>query len=264
MNKIKIRYINYYGNNYYFESPEFKDGLNIITGSNGCGKSTLSDLIYYALGGTVPQFKKTSDEAHREIVSDDNNHVELYVDINDIEYKLIRKFNSDENNIIIVMNLETEETESLYINRKSAKYIFSDWLLKKLGIPELKLYQGSVSFILGFNDLLRLIYHNQLSDSYYIHKQPDGKSNFVNDSAEIRKIIFEVLTSDVSVEYYSEINNLKLKETSIAAQQSYLEVLRASNEEINSEFGKVNSTHISKKIETLKLQKNLTKKSYIS
>ncbi|WFD08751.1 AAA family ATPase [Tepidibacter hydrothermalis] len=256
MNKFMLRKINYYGQNYYFESPQFTNGLNLITGDNGSGKSTLSDLIYYSLGGTVKQFNPKESEVHKQIIDDKNNFVECYVDINNVSYKFVRKFNSDESNIIIVENIKTQQSDSYYLNRNSEKFIFSDWLLDKLEIPKLKLYQGSKSFILGFNHLMRLLYHHQLSDSYYIHKQPDGKSNYINDSLDIRKTIFEVLTSNASIEYYDSINKLKVLEYKILSKKNLVDAIITTNREINKEFGKSNSKFVQQELDELTAQKN--------
>ena len=73
MGNIKIKSVHYNGDNYYYDSPEFTDGLNIIRGKNGSGKSTLCDLIYYAMGGDVYQFKRDSLTQHKEITTDTNN-----------------------------------------------------------------------------------------------------------------------------------------------------------------------------------------------
>jgi len=257
MNRIFLKNINYYGENYYYESPVFNNGLNIITGDNAAGKSTLSDLIYYGLGGSVKQFNSDKDELHREIMSDKNNYVELYLEVNDSSYKLVRKFNSDESNIIIVGNLDTGESNSYYLHRKSESYVFSDWIIELLGIPQLTLYQGNTPFILGFSNLMRLMYHHQLSDSHYIHKQPDGKSNYVNDSLDIRKTIFEVLTSEASIEYYDSLNQLKILEYKILSKKNLVDALITTNEEINDEFGKSNSIFVQKEIQDLHNQVNV-------
>lgn len=58
MGSLKVNRISYFGNKYYYESPELKSGINIIVGDNGSGKSTLAFFIDYGLGGNVEHFKK--------------------------------------------------------------------------------------------------------------------------------------------------------------------------------------------------------------
>ncbi|MDP1063384.1 hypothetical protein Q6333_30160, partial [Klebsiella pneumoniae] len=71
-------------------------------------------------------------------------------------------------------------------------YIFSDWLLNELNIPAIEIFHSGKNFKIGFNDLLRLIYHNQGTDANIIYK-PADHHNYVSDSVFLRKAIFEVL-----------------------------------------------------------------------
>ncbi|WP_434950499.1 AAA family ATPase [Shewanella sp. HL-SH4] len=61
MGSLKINRVSYFGNEYYYESPKLKNGINIIVGDNGSGKSTFSFFIDYGLGGNVEHFKKNKD-----------------------------------------------------------------------------------------------------------------------------------------------------------------------------------------------------------
>lgn len=88
MGRIKIKDIKYEGDNYYYFNDNFKDGLNIILGENGNGKSTFTYLVIYALGGRVPYFEQDSKAPISVIVNDKNNYVEITLIINDNEYIL--------------------------------------------------------------------------------------------------------------------------------------------------------------------------------
>lgn len=82
------------------------------------------------------------------------------------------------------------ETKVLAIFRREKEpYTFSDWILEKLGITVVELYQGYTTFKINFTDLMRLIYHDQQPDPEFIYKKLDTKSNFVSDSETLRKAI---------------------------------------------------------------------------
>ena len=110
MGRLTIKKVVYQGDNYYYESPDFNDGLNIIVGYNGNGKTTLMNLIYYGLGGSVIEFNKSSEKEnkHKEIFYDDNNYVRLYVEINGKLYILTRYFAE---NYIFVTDISSNETD---------------------------------------------------------------------------------------------------------------------------------------------------------
>ncbi len=56
MGNLVIKKVKYDGEKYYFSSPEFTSGINIIEGDNGSGKSTLCYFIEYCLGGDIKFF----------------------------------------------------------------------------------------------------------------------------------------------------------------------------------------------------------------
>lgn len=88
--------------------------------------------------------------------------------------------------------------------------VFSDWILSKLDIDVFDIVQGTKNFKLNFTDLLRLIYHDQATEVDKIYKEADN-SNFLSDSLEIRKAIFEVLLGKTYNDYYYTLGQYKLK-----------------------------------------------------
>lgn len=211
MGKLAIRRVTYNGQKYYFESPYLNDGIIIIEGENEHGKSTFMDLIYYGLGGKVSGFNKgdvNADNKHNEIYNDLNNYVELEVEINGKVYEFTRTIGF---NTIYIVDSENNVTEcSIYRNSNNDDVIFSDWILKQLGIEVFDIIQGTKKFKLNFSDLMRLIYHDQKTEVDRIFKNPDN-DNFIADSLEIRKAIFEVLLGEIYNEYYSVLGQYKLK-----------------------------------------------------
>jgi len=219
---LRVNKVIYSGQKYRFESEEFDKNIVLIEGDNGTGKSTLCNLIYFALGGEVPSFRKTADKRHDEITSDIDNYVDLFTTISGTNYVLRRYVGDNDITVIpyekattkpvkegeaeeIVINLLSEKTENHPVNRHKGRYIFSDWMLEELGISVVELYHGYSSFKINFSDLMRLIYHDQQPDPENIYKKLDTKSTVVADSEVARNAVFELLIGKSYSDYYDAI-----------------------------------------------------------
>lgn len=220
----------YSGDKYSFESPYLNDGIVIMEGVNGHGKSTFMNLIYYGLGGRVQAFNKNDDndsKKHNEIFYDTNNYVELLIEIDDEKYELTRYIGD---NLIFVVGEDEEVRETCVLRNQSDEHtmVFSDWILGKLNINVFDIVQGTRSFKLNFTDLLRLVYHDQETEVDKVYKEADN-SNFLSDSLEIRKAIFEILLGKTYNDYYSTLGQYKLTmkelEKAQAVMDSYDEFL---------------------------------------
>lgn len=240
MGKLMIRRVTYNGDRYYFESPYLDDGIVILEGDNEHGKSTFMDLIYYGLGGKIPGFNKSDNkvfEKHTEIYNDTNNYVELEIEINGDRFELTRPFN--DNKIYIVDNNQNVTETNISRNCSDNNIVFSDWMLSKLNIDVFDIVQGTKSFKLGFTDLMRLIYHDQKTEVDKIYKNPE-RDNFVSDSLEIRKAIFEVLIGEVYADYYSLLGQYKIKSKEFDENNAILNSYDIFLKEVvNEELGNV-------------------------
>ena len=230
MGRLAIRRVVYSGDKYSFESPYLNDGIVIMEGVNGHGKSTFMNLIYYGLGGRVQAFNKNDDndsKKHNEIFYDTNNYVELLIEIDDEKYELTRYIGD---NLIFVVGEDEEVRETCVLRNQSDEHtmVFSDWILGKLNINVFDIVQGTRSFKLNFTDLLRLVYHDQETEVDKVYKEADN-SNFLSDSLEIRKAIFEILLGKTYNHYYSTLGQYKLTmkelEKAQAVMDSYDEFL---------------------------------------
>lgn len=230
MGRLAIRRVVYSGDKYSFESPYLNDGIVIMEGVNGHGKSTFMNLIYYGLGGRVQAFNKNDDndsKKHNEIFYDTNNYVELLIEIDDEKYELTRYIGD---NLIFVVGEDEEVRETCVLRNQSDEHtmVFSDWILGKLNINVFDIVQGTRSFKLNFTDLLRLVYHDQETEVDKVYKEADN-SNFLSDSLEIRKVIFEILLGKTYNDYYSTLGQYKLTmkelEKAQAVMDSYDEFL---------------------------------------
>jgi hypothetical protein len=230
MGHLRINKLIYSGKLYYFESPHFDRNIIILEGDNGCGKTTFCNLIYFGLGGNVPSFKRNAKkEKHREITSDIDNYVDLYVSIsgekflfrrfideNEIMVTPYREIYTDDpenkNNKILCFEHDAELSSIFRINRsENHPETFSDWLLNKLDFVAVELFYGTSTFRVNFNDLFRLIYHNQQPDPINIYKKIDNDSTLVSDSEFVRKVIFELLIGKSFADLYLSV----LKEKSL-------------------------------------------------
>lgn len=233
MGFLSIRKVEYLGDKYYFESPSLDSNISIIEGPNGTGKSTFFNLIYYGLGGRVEEFDPTSREVHKEVVEDTNNLVRLVIGINGELFTLNRKIR--DNHITVIKssteadNVTTQvEAQTYPLVRREDVTTFSDWLLERLNIPVVDIFQGGKQFKLNFTDLARLVYHNQSADPNGVYKPADS-INFVSDSLEIRRAIFQILVGKTLLGLYEAIGRQKAAERDAQAakgiQQEYKDIV---------------------------------------
>jgi len=212
MGNLIIKKVRYSGEKYSFESPELDNGINIIVGDNGSGKSTFSYFIEYGLGGMIEPFKKEKEDGkklnnskYEQIREDSNNFVKLEILIDNKPYTLKRFIGTndmffEENGIV--------DKLPIIRNADYAPRIFSDWLLDKLDINVFELSLGNSNWLIGFKDLFRLLNYDQDTDSRKIFKAPSAE-NYIADSSIIRKSIFETLIGLTSEEYNIKYNAFK-------------------------------------------------------
>jgi len=203
MGSLIIEKVKYSGDKYIYESPKLSEGINLIVGDNGSGKSTFTYFIEYCLGNSIKYFEKNDTKEYTEIVSDTNNFVQLDILIDSKKYELKRFIGK--NDVLINDNGEI----SIYPIIRNQNIIFSDWLLGELKISISELNMGTYSWKLNFGDLLRLIIYDQDTESKKIYKSPK-ESNFVSESLIIRKTIFEVLLGISSDDYFKKHDELKV------------------------------------------------------
>lgn len=224
MGNLIIKKVQYSGDNFEFISPELSSGINMITGDNGSGKSTFAYLIEYALGGKVKYFNpKEENEKYKEITKDSNNYVLIDLFIDDKPYTIKRFIGHQE---ILVNDGKKIQILPLLRHKENAPFIFSDWLLGKLNITPFELNLGSNLWQFNFNDLFRLLFYDQDTESKKIFKSPSNE-NFITDSVLIRKSIFETLLGISSVDFFKKHDELKAtqreKELANSKLQDFLE-----------------------------------------
>lgn len=229
MGYLSIKQVEYYGKKYYYKSPIFEDGLNIIEGKNRTGKTTLTDMICYALGDYIEQFDFQKECKHTEIFSDTENYIELLIGVNEVNY-FVRRYMKDNNNKIFVK--EGNDFIILDVKRHLDNQVFSDWLLEKLEIQPVEIYQGKYKGKINFTDLLRLMHYDQLTNPAKVYKTARLDGNFISDSIIIRKAIFEILMGQGVIDYYIALNDCVNAEREYQTKKSLSDYFAKSSKQL--------------------------------
>lgn len=135
----------------------FHEGVNIISGQNASGKSTIMDFIFYALGGESIPWKN-------EALLCTDVFIELA--LNSVPVTLRRIINEDHRNPINIFwgDLASSDASSyseweLYpYQRSTSKESFSQVLFRAIGLPELR---GESASNITMHQIMRLMYVDQ-------------------------------------------------------------------------------------------------------
>ena len=135
---------------------EFHEGINIIRGQNGSGKSTIADFIFYILGGEFDNWKDAArhcDEVHAEVQTPRG------------KLTLKREINTSQQPVQVFFGPVEEATESTvegwesFPIRRQANYeSFSQVMFQSMRIPEAR-SDGASNITM--HQLLRLCYSDQ-------------------------------------------------------------------------------------------------------
>lgn len=235
----------YIGKAFHFKTPILPDGLVVIEAENSSGKSTFADMIYFGLGGYVPQFSREGPQLHKEILGDSPNSARITIQVNEQQFVLTRRFDAPQE--IVVSPLAGDQSESFPISRKAGSRIFSDWLLDQLGITPVTLFAGTYSGKLNITDLFRLIYHDQDPDPSRVFKKL-VRENFVSDSRDFRRAIFEILVGQASEKYYEMLGKLRQAETSLTELRAVLRTYRTASSHASSNADDENEVFLKKSL----------------
>ncbi|KGE17224.1 hypothetical protein [Paenibacillus wynnii] len=255
MGRLKVTRVHYMGDKYTYSSLPLEDGINIIEAGNGGGKTTFSGLICFALGDYVQKFDFTKTEVHFEVKNDNNNFVLLEIEINDIPYKIKRYFGKNQN-VVLIQNQNGRE-DSFFLNRQGlpkGQITYSDWLLDKIGIEVVDVWQGATSFKINFTDLFRLIHYDQGTEPKKIYKEHRNENNFISDSGQIRKVIFELLVGHRFSDFYVMLGKLRELEKQRDAQKILVTNFGSLAVEMGYDVGTITSSEILRKVTEDKLE----------
>lgn len=161
---------------------KFHQGVNIIRGENGVGKSTIANAIYYILGGDFTKWLPEIEKCDYIIAEVDLNEKVLTFkrEISRVSMQPMLIFYGDYESAIKDSNSWT-----LYPYRRSTKGdSFSQLMFKALGYPAIETADDEY---ITFNQALRLMYIDQTSPLDELMKDIDF------DSPLIRKTTADLL-----------------------------------------------------------------------
>ena len=135
---------------------EFHEGVNIIRGQNGSGKSTIADFIFFILGGEFDDWKDAAgqcDEVQAEIETS-RGKLTLRRRVEGPQVPILVYFGS----MVDAMESSIESWERFPIRRQANRESFSQVMFRSLKIPEAQ-SEGAANITM--HQLLRLCYSDQ-------------------------------------------------------------------------------------------------------
>jgi len=174
------------GNGRFVYDETYHVGVNIIRGKNSSGKSTITDFIFYLLGGENVEW--TDEAASCDWVSGEIN-------LSCMILSLRREIKKDETPAIAICDGPLSETLKSQVgwssygrSRSSQKESFSQFIFDRLGLPQTKSADSQTNITMY--QVLRVIYGDQSTDSTSIlrkERQPFA------DRQDIRSSVGEML-----------------------------------------------------------------------
>jgi hypothetical protein len=163
----------------------FHTGINIIRGENSSGKSTITDMIFYVLGGEHVEW---TDEAAS------CDWVFAEIEVSDYTFSLRREISEEPLSIAVCEGRLSETVSSdagwsHYGRQRSAtKESFSQFMFEKLGLPETRSDDSHANVTMY--QVLRLIYADQNTDCTSIFRR---ERQAFADRQDIRRSVGEML-----------------------------------------------------------------------
>ena len=177
------------GNPAYDE--KFHQGVNIIRGQNGSGKSTIADFIFFALGGEFEDWKEAAglcDEVQAEIETS-RGVLTLRRRVGKAQEPMLVYFGS------MADGLEStiESWERFPIRRQSNRESFSQVMFRSILIPEAQ-SEGAANVTI--HQILRLCYSDQRTPAWRLFRFE------LFDTRSIREAVGDLICGISSYELY--------------------------------------------------------------
>ena len=196
----------------------FNNGVNIIAGTNGSGKSTIADLIFYGLGGDVTRWKEYSlrcDYTLAEIETN-NGTITLKRDISEATQQPMHLYFGS---LASASTSPQNDWRRYNYKRTDKNQSFSQVLFRALGIPE-AISEGSSNITM--NQILRLIYVDQMSSIQRIFKD-----DVTRDTPETRQAVSDLMCGIGGYELFDKELELREKNKSFSELTTRLRNLMA-------------------------------------
>lgn len=195
----------------------FHRGINIIRGDNSVGKSTIMDLIFFALGGDLREERWNAQAA-----SCDGVFIEISINNNPLTlHRAIDPSGRPPMAIIAGTYESAFEPSAAWsqygVTRNQNKYSFSQQLFELMSWPH---HQTDDSSNLTMHQVLRLIYVDQDTPVSKILKYEPSM-----DKPSMRQAIGEFLLGVDDLETYSLRQNISKAENEFSKLQGQLEAI---------------------------------------
>lgn len=222
---------------------QFHEGINIIRGDNSSGKSTISEFIFYSLGGENPRFNKDHlrcDWVFAEIKV--NEHIiTLKREVKNTPRVPISVFTGTFEESILN---STDKWLKFEYSRAESRKSFSEFLFDLLKLP--KVVPGLESLVTS-HQLLRILYGDQMTPTNAIFRS-DTFDRFI-----IREAIGDIICGLYDIASY------ELKQTIERLEKEY-EYFRNQYSEIVRFFKNtdrpLNKEAIFKKVSELRIERD--------
>lgn len=173
---------------------KFHSGLNIIHGSNGSGKSSILDFIFFALGGNLTKWKPVAQSC---------DTVFAEVSANGTKLSLRRDVSTDNNQPMFIyfgglqegLEATADGWQRYPYSRNDHSRTFSQVLFRALGLPEIPGDEGSN---ITMHQVLRLMYVDQTTPFQRIFRSEDF------DPRDTREAVSELLCGIGNNQLYSK------------------------------------------------------------
>lgn len=233
-------------------SARFHEGVNIVSGQNASGKSTVMDFIFYVLGGENAPWKNEAllcDEVLAEVL------------LNGTSLTLRRHINQNSRNPIFIYWGAIEDAElaaasaweTYPFQRSANKESFSQVLFRLMKLPELR---GAGAANITMHQILRLLYVDQRTP----HDQIFRAESF--DSVLTRETVGEYLCgvhSSVLYEAQLELRNVEAQLSKLVSDLRSLFLILNKSGQVGSTRDFLNAEEASIKKEIGSVENRLIK-----
>jgi hypothetical protein len=222
---------------------QFHQGVNIIRGDNGSGKSTIADFIFYVLGGEFDEWKDKASlctEVRAEIATTSGG------------LTLRRLIGTKQEPITVffgpmadAINSPIEGWERYPIRRNTDKQLgFSQVLFRACGIPEAPTIEGGN---VTAHQILRLLYSDQRTPAPRLFRF----ERF--DTSNMRTAVGDLLLGANTYDLYVTQLELRNAKKVLEDRQAKLTSLLAA---IPGQYGSMNAVELAGRITALEQERN--------
>jgi hypothetical protein len=173
---------------------KFHSGLNIIHGTNGSGKSTILDFIFYAMGGDLTDWKQYAQYCETVFAEISTNGTTLTLK-RDVSKEKSRPMSIYFGKLEDGLNSAADGWQRFSYARNEHSRTFSQVLFKALGLPEIPGDEGSN---ITMHQILRLMYVDQTTPFQRIFRS----ERF--DPRDTREAVSELLCGIGNNDLYSK------------------------------------------------------------